>query len=82
MPDGLCDLSSLTRDRIPAPTVKTPSPNHWNSREFLLPVSSSLGVGNVILSVSLYSFGQAVMELRFKGGDIDSTFRPETCQKF
>ena len=33
---GLRDLSSLTRDRTLATTVKVPSPNHWTTREFPL----------------------------------------------
>ena len=34
---GLCgmqDLSSQTSNRTHAPSVETPSPNHWNTREF------------------------------------------------
>ena len=34
-PLSLWDLSSSTRDRIWAPAVKAPSPNHWTAREFL-----------------------------------------------
>ena len=34
---GLCgmqDLSFQTRNQTRAPSVETPSPNHWNTREF------------------------------------------------
>ena len=31
---GMQDLSSQTRNQTHAPSVETPSPNHWNTREF------------------------------------------------
>ena len=34
LPCILWDLTSPTRDRTSAPTVKAPSPNHWTAREF------------------------------------------------
>ena len=36
MPQGMQDLSSLTRERTCAPEVEVQSPNHWITRDLLV----------------------------------------------